>query len=140
VSACRIRVLGLHRDKHCFPQGNGNSFDFAREYSWQEQLYGLEGRPPDPVLADGAAMNGAAAQPDSIGDAEPGGRRHFGPQWVYLKLSQPVTAPAVRCHRRTAQELGLRSCTCPDLNTGCHNTTLAPGHTEVSTAPCYLPV
>ena len=74
-------------------QGSGGTFDFDRDYAWQEQLYGLEGRPPDPVLA-----NGPARMESDRGDAEGAGgsQRHYGPQWVYLRLGQPVTAPAVR--------------------------------------------
>ena len=79
-----------------FLQGTGGTFDFKREYAWQEQLHGIEGRPPDAVLASGAAPDGAAADADASGDAEPSSGRHYGPQWVYLKLSQPVTAPEVR--------------------------------------------
>lgn len=77
-------------------QGSGRALDFGREFAWQEQLYGLEGRPLDPLLANGAATIGAAAEPHADGDAESGGGRHYGPQWVYMRLSQPVTAPAVR--------------------------------------------
>jgi hypothetical protein len=74
------------------PQDYGGTFDFSRDYAWQEQLYGLEGRPPDPVLADGAA----SGRPRNGDDGGAGGHdRHFGPQWAYLRLSQPVTATAV---------------------------------------------
>ncbi len=123
-------LLGSSQKRAPFAaQGNGDSFDFGREYAWQEELYGLEGRPPDPVLANGAVMDGAAAHPDSNGDAEPGGRRHFGPQWVYLKLSQPVTAPAVRCTARpTAWD---SSCTSSELNTGCSNNSRSCAHRGV---------
>ena len=95
---CQVPLLRSGIDQHLVDwQGTGGCFDFTREYVWQEQLYGWEGRPPDPVLADGATANGAAADANSNDDAESGGGRHYGPQWVYLKLSQPVTAPAVRC-------------------------------------------
>ena len=72
-------------------KGSG-AFEFGRDYAWQDQLYGLEGRPLDPVL-----ISGAAGDSPEIGDGGEDGRdRHFGPQWVYLRLSQPATAPAVR--------------------------------------------
>ena len=65
-------------------------FDFSRQYLHQEQLYGLEGRPA------------AAAQPAGKGDAKFGGAAeddappHHGQQWVLLRFSQPIVAPAVR--------------------------------------------
>lgn len=72
-------------------------FDYNREYAWQEQLYGLEGRPPSALLTKDSSTqeeadrsSGAATEP--VEGAE---KQHYGPQWAYLQLSQPVTAPAV---------------------------------------------
>lgn len=67
------------------------AFDFSRQYVYQAQLYGLEGRPhaaAQPKASGGTASDGAA------GEAE--APSHHGPQWALLRFSQPVTAPAVR--------------------------------------------
>ncbi|KAG2429383.1 hypothetical protein HXX76_011148 [Chlamydomonas incerta] len=89
------------------------AFDCARDYLYQEELYGLEGRPiADPSVAAAAAAaaaaaeeakaegeEGAAAQDGddaaaaAAAEGEEGLDRHFGPQWVLLKFDQPITAP-----------------------------------------------
>jgi hypothetical protein len=50
----------------------------------QEELYGLEGRPPE------AAWQAAAGREAAHEGCQ------FGTQWIFLKFDQPVTAPAVR--------------------------------------------
>jgi hypothetical protein len=63
-------------------------FDWSKQYLYQDQLYGLEGRP----ITSGSSSSTAAAA--AGGDEEQ--QRHFGPQWVLLKFDQPVTTPEVR--------------------------------------------
>lgn len=70
-------------------QDSAPAFDFSQQYLYQEQLYGLEGRPHavmQPKGSGGTASNGAA------GEAEVS--PFHGPQWALLRFSQPVTAPA----------------------------------------------
>ncbi len=57
-------------------QDNSPQFDGTAEYVYQDQIYGLEGRP----------------QEFEAGQAQ-GSVPHYGPQWALLKFSQPVTAP-----------------------------------------------
>jgi hypothetical protein len=52
-------------------------FDFRRDYVYQDELHGLEGRPSHSSTAGG-----------TFGV-------HYGPQWAFLKFSQAVTAPQV---------------------------------------------
>ena len=52
-------------------EGEAQGFDLGRNYLWQEQLYGPEGRPGE------------------------GDKRHYGPQWALLRLDHSFTAPAV---------------------------------------------
>ena len=67
-----------------------------QEYAYQDELYGLEGRPLNPL-----ARSQLPSNPDDDpstsgrGEEEPGGI-HYGPQWGLLTLSQPVTASEVR--------------------------------------------
>ena len=76
----------------CAPvQERGLGFDFAAEFAYQEELHGLEGRPPSPLLSSGgtggdSTHSGLPPQP------------HYGPQWALLRFSQPVTAPKVPLH------------------------------------------
>lgn len=78
-------------------------FDYDREYAWQEQLYGLEGRPPSALLTkDSSTQEEADESSDAATQLSEGAeKQHYGPQWAYLRLSQPVTAPAV-CKSLTA--------------------------------------
>ena len=77
-------------------------FDSSREYVYQECLYGAEGRPPrddsQGGVSDGvstAAGQHPADQQQQHQQRGPGGREsHHGPQWVYLRFAQPVTAAA----------------------------------------------
>ncbi|KAL0044347.1 hypothetical protein WJX82_001339 [Trebouxia sp. C0006] len=69
---------------------SSQQFNTKREYVHQSELYGLEGRPLDPL-----ARNPLLTIPD--GDASSSGRGesggvHYGPQWGLLTLSQPITA------------------------------------------------
>lgn len=58
-------------------------FTWDREYLYQQELCGLEGRALAPTAA-------AAARHDV--DVE---GSHYGPQWALLRFEQPLTAPAV---------------------------------------------
>ncbi|KAG2430703.1 hypothetical protein HYH02_013699 [Chlamydomonas schloesseri] len=87
------------------------AFDAGRDYLYQEELFGLEGRPlADPSLATttsaaaaaAAAGEGEGEEGEGEGgdkgegaahDVDEGLDRHFGPQWVLLRFDQPVTAP-----------------------------------------------
>jgi hypothetical protein len=65
-------------------------FDSSQEYLYQDCLHGLEGRP---VGCSSRAQQ--QADPGSGGEDSGGGEGvHHGPQWAYLRFSQPVTAPA----------------------------------------------
>jgi hypothetical protein len=69
-------------------------FDFGRDYLFQDELYGFEGRPPMPAEAGPAPSTNegaAGAEP-----AQTYRRAHHGPQWALLRFEHPVTAPAVR--------------------------------------------
>lgn len=66
------------------------AFDFSQQYLYQEQLYGLEGRPAAAALPSSKGEEGFSGTADE--DAAP---PHHGPQWALLRFSQPVTAPAV---------------------------------------------
>jgi len=59
-------------------QDNSPQFDGSAEYVYQDQIYGLEGRPQNPDVK-----------------GQQRGMPHYGPQWALLKFSQPVTAPRV---------------------------------------------
>ncbi len=92
------------------------AFDFSRQYLHQEQLYGLEGRPA------------AAAQPASKGDARFGGETeddappHHGQQWVLLRFSQPIVAPAVRSRAASHLKLWWAAIRCqPACVSGVHS-------------------
>lgn len=67
-------------------QGAPPAFDMQQEYMHQEGLFGLEGRPLNP-LSQSAASEAASTL----------GRSHHGPQWGLLHLSQPITASEVGC-------------------------------------------
>ena len=89
--ACRtVAVLGLSALAHpsygsMLMQDAAPTFDFSKQYLYQEELYGLEGRPHSAVLQEHtpAATNGVHKMP------------HYGPQWGLATFSRPVTAPAV---------------------------------------------
>mmetsp|Transcript_20110 Transcript_20110/g.55989 ORF Transcript_20110/g.55989 Transcript_20110/m.55989 type:complete len:575 (-) Transcript_20110:259-1983(-) len=65
-------------------------FDAAHEYVYQEELYGLEGRPL------GASPSLKQTQGDGVEAyslSEPDCPCHYGRQWAYLQFEHPVTAP-----------------------------------------------
>lgn len=80
-------------------QDNLQQFDTKREYVYQDEVYGLEGRPHNPL-----AQNQLLSAPDQApstsgrGNYPEGDRVHYGPQWGLLTLTQPVTASEV-CRR-----------------------------------------
>jgi selenocysteine-specific elongation factor len=82
------------------PDGS-TPFNRSREYVYQEQLYGLEGRP---------CGQGSAGAWDE--QSEAGGLRHYGPQWVLLNFEQPVTAPAVGAALCSFAGCTCHMCTC----------------------------
>ena len=65
-----------------------------QEYAYQDELYGLEGRPLNPLTRSQLPSNPDDAPSTSGRGEEPGGV-HYGPQWGLLTLSQPVTASEV---------------------------------------------
>ena len=67
----------------------------GQEYAYQGELYGLEGRPLNPLSDSQLQSNGdSAASTSGRDDSDPGGV-HYGPQWGLLTLTQPVTASEV---------------------------------------------
>nr|BAU61586.1 eukaryotic elongation factor, selenocysteine-tRNA-specific [Gonium pectorale] len=77
-------------------QGTPMAFDAARDYLYQDELYGLEGRPQaagpqpgQPAKQPAAGEGGSEAEAEGEGEED----RHFGPQWVLLQFDQAVTAP-----------------------------------------------
>lgn len=62
-------------------------FLWGQEYLYQQELYGLEGRPAQPAAAAAAGAAVHASEEDQ--------QQHHGPQWALLKFDQPLTAPAV---------------------------------------------
>ena len=96
------------------------AFDSSREYLYQEQLYGLEGRPQaDDALAPAAGQHPADQQAQQgggggSGSGEAAARRapHHGPQWAYLRFSQPVTAPADALVIGSKLDADLNAATC----------------------------
>lgn len=67
-------------------------FDFGREYLYQEELYGLEGRPLQSSAA--AAADGSAASSTGLTATAASDGVHHSRQWAVLRFDQPVTAPA----------------------------------------------
>lgn len=95
-------------------QQEAPAFDSRREYLYQECLYGVEGRPPaaDYAGAAEAGQHPADQQPQQQGDAGAHQQPHSGPQWAYLRFSQPVTAPvdALVIGSRLDADLNAASC------------------------------
>lgn len=87
ISGCVILCVGF--------QDVPQQFNTKQEYVYQDELYGLEGRPLNPLARnhllthpeDGASTSGRG---EGVGV-------HYGPQWGLLTLSQPVTASEVSC-------------------------------------------
>ncbi|KAK9842481.1 hypothetical protein WJX81_002027 [Elliptochloris bilobata] len=73
----------LHRVGQLAVREHAPGFDFGRDYAYQEQLHGLEGRPRSGLRLPGAPPESASSA------AAP----HYGPQWVLLCFHNPVTAP-----------------------------------------------
>lgn len=98
----RLAQLSLSQaaggEQQAAAQGAGAAawaFDSGRQYIYQEQLHGLEGRPAADAPAAGLRPADQVQQPGESPDAAEQGRPpHFGPQWAYLRFSQPVTAAA----------------------------------------------
>jgi hypothetical protein len=59
-------------------------FNWQQEYLHQQELHGMEGRPPSTAAAAGQSAAAGAEQ-----------QCHHGPQWALLRFEQPLTAPAV---------------------------------------------
>ena len=92
-------------------QGQGQQqqqFDSRREYLFQDCLHGLEGRPPSAAAGHHPADQQQQQQVGS-GEAPP---PHYGPQWAYLRFSQPVTAPADSLVIGSKLDVDLHAATC----------------------------
>lgn len=98
------------------------AFDSSREYLYQDCLHGLEGRPPgEATLAPAAGEHPAdqqAQQAQQEGDPQQvqQQQQHYGPQWAYLRFSQPVTAAADSLVIGSKLDAGEGRCSC---NRGC---------------------
>ena len=74
-------------------QDNSQQFDVKQEYVYQDEVYGLEGRPYNPLAQHQISSDAQQAPSTSGRGVDPeGGRVHYGPQWGLLTLTQPVTA------------------------------------------------
>ena len=62
------------------------AFDFSAEYLYQEELYGVEGRP---VSAENSSSTLGPSSHGFDDDFPP----HFGPQWAVAQFEEAVTAP-----------------------------------------------
>ncbi|KAI8468590.1 MAG: SelEFm [Monoraphidium minutum] len=89
-----LEAMSLHQ-----PVAGG--FDWGAEYLWQDQLYGLQGRPLTDSQrrqrrqeAGAPAAHAGEQQQAEGGEDEEEEEAHFGPQWALLKFDQPLTAPA----------------------------------------------
>lgn len=88
-------------------QDSSQQFDAKQEYTYQDELYGLEGRPLNP-LTQNQVPNDPESNPSTSGRVDlEGGRVHHGPQWGLLTLSQPITAFEVGHQRLTTHSLLL---------------------------------
>lgn len=95
------------------------AFDSSREYLYQEALYGLEGRPAgaEHPAEPAAGQHPADHQHQQQLDGEQQGEDavagvHHGPQWVYLRFSQPVTAAADSLVIGSRLDADLHASTC----------------------------
>ncbi len=76
-------------------QDKTQQFDTQQEYVYQDEVYGLEGRPYNP-LAQHQLPGEPNQAPSTSGRATPDrGGVHYGPQWGLLTLTQPITASEV---------------------------------------------
>jgi selenocysteine-specific elongation factor len=102
-AANRLGVLSLAALKGegegaCLEEGRSmekkmSSFDFCRDYVYQEELYGAKGRPWGDGLNNNEEELGAAGG-GTFEATTPHDRRHVGPQWAFVCFDRPVTATA----------------------------------------------
>lgn len=106
------RLASLSLQQQAAPQAAApQPFDSSREYLYQDCLHGLEGRPPSEAAA--VAAQPAAGQHPADQRAQQAERPpHFGPQWVLLRFSQPVTAAADSLVIGSKLDADLHSATC----------------------------
>ena len=88
-------IEGSEGQRRAGGPGSERGFQLGRDYLYQEELHGLEGRPASTAAslaaAAGDTASGAGEQEPGVVPAPP---PHYGPQWCHLRFSQPVTAPA----------------------------------------------
>lgn len=82
-------------------------FDSGREYLYQDCLHGLEGRPPSEAAPLAAGQHPADQRAQRAQQAP-----HYGPQWVLLRFSHPVTAAADALVIGSKLDADLHSPTC----------------------------
>lgn len=70
------------------------AFDYSKEYLYQDELYGSEGRPATAELFGGGGDGGGTGG-DQLSPFEDGlvSSAHYGPQWAVVQFDEPVTAP-----------------------------------------------
>ncbi|PSC71534.1 Selenocysteine-specific elongation factor [Micractinium conductrix] len=119
-------------------QGQGQQqqqFDSRREYLFQDCLHGLEGRPPSAAAGHHPADQQQQQQVGS-GEAPP---PHYGPQWAYLRFSQPVTAPADSLVIGSKLDVDLHAATCRLAFAG-RLCAVVPDPSDQSTLRSLLPI
>ena len=80
-------------------QDTPQKFDTKREFVYQAELHGLEGRPLNPLARNQLLSHPENGASTSGRGEESAGGVHYGPQWGLLNLSQPITASEVcRCN------------------------------------------
>eukprot|EP00884_Botryococcus_braunii_P021357 jgi/Botrbrau1/7905/Bobra.9_2s0078.2 len=75
-----------------------DQFDMKREYIWQDELYGNEGRPRAGERGTEEGLGAAAV--------------HHGPQWALLRFQHPVSAPADSLVIGAKLDANVSSATC----------------------------
>jgi selenocysteine-specific elongation factor len=80
-------------------EGRADSvFDYSAEYLYQDELYGIEGRPAAAELFGGGGGNSDALPSTSFGENDDDDQielqNHYGPQWAVVQFDEPVTAPS----------------------------------------------
>ncbi len=66
-------------------------FDYTEEYLYQDEMYGIEGRPATAELFGGGDSGGKDLDADDASSPPP---PHYGPQWAVVQFDEPVTAPS----------------------------------------------